>query len=304
MGIMSRILAIGIATLDIINSVDGFPAEDAEVRAVAQRVCRGGNAANTLVVLSQLGHVGCWAGVRVADSHGEMIAADLARYAIDITPCQVLAQGASPVSYVTLNRHNGSRTIVHYRDLAEYRYHDFATLDLGSYDWLHFEGRNVQDTVRMLERARRDAPAIPRSVEIEKPREGIEALFGVADLLLFSREYASHQGHDSPRKLLRVVREQGYAAELICTWGAAGALGLDRHGNWHQGPAMVPPQVVDTLGAGDCFNAGVIHAYLQGLSMKDVLPRACALAGAKCGLSGLDGLNVSMFDSLRGDADE
>lgn len=30
---MAHILAIGIATLDIINILDGYPAEDAEVRA-------------------------------------------------------------------------------------------------------------------------------------------------------------------------------------------------------------------------------------------------------------------------------
>lgn len=37
-----RILAVGIATLYIINTVDGYPAEDQEVRASAQRVARGG----------------------------------------------------------------------------------------------------------------------------------------------------------------------------------------------------------------------------------------------------------------------
>jgi hypothetical protein len=51
---MAKILGIGIAALDIINTVDGYPNEDAEVRAINQRVCRGGNATNTLVVLSQL----------------------------------------------------------------------------------------------------------------------------------------------------------------------------------------------------------------------------------------------------------
>jgi hypothetical protein len=30
---MAHILAIGIATLDIVNTLDGYPAEDSEVRA-------------------------------------------------------------------------------------------------------------------------------------------------------------------------------------------------------------------------------------------------------------------------------
>ena len=33
---MAHILGIGIATLDIINTVDGYPPEDAEVRAMAR----------------------------------------------------------------------------------------------------------------------------------------------------------------------------------------------------------------------------------------------------------------------------
>lgn len=41
---MARVLAIGIATLDIVNLVSVYPTEDSEVRALDQRVTRGGNA--------------------------------------------------------------------------------------------------------------------------------------------------------------------------------------------------------------------------------------------------------------------
>ena len=39
---MAKILAVGIATLDIINLVDSYPSEDTEVRALSQRKLRGG----------------------------------------------------------------------------------------------------------------------------------------------------------------------------------------------------------------------------------------------------------------------
>ena len=60
---MAHVLAVGVATLDIINEVESYPPEDGEVRALAQAIRRGGNASNTLVVLSQLGHSCEWAGV-------------------------------------------------------------------------------------------------------------------------------------------------------------------------------------------------------------------------------------------------
>ena len=49
---MSRILGIGIATVDVVVDVDHYPLEDEELRASSQRVSRGGNATNTLTILS------------------------------------------------------------------------------------------------------------------------------------------------------------------------------------------------------------------------------------------------------------
>ena len=51
---MAKLLGIGNATLDVIHLVDGYPRENDEVRARERYVRRGGNTANTLVVLSQL----------------------------------------------------------------------------------------------------------------------------------------------------------------------------------------------------------------------------------------------------------
>ena len=46
-----KLLGVGIVTLDIINHVDHYPAEDEALRATRSRRARGGNAANTLAVL-------------------------------------------------------------------------------------------------------------------------------------------------------------------------------------------------------------------------------------------------------------
>jgi ketohexokinase len=48
--------------------------------------------------------------------------------------------------------------------------------------------------------------------------------------------------------------------------------------------------LVDTLGAGDVFNAGLIHALLEGEDPRRALALAVELAGRKCGRQGLDGL--------------
>jgi ketohexokinase len=287
---MARILGIGIATLDIINTVETYPPEDSEVRAIEQHIRRGGNCTNTLVVLAQLGHTCSWAGVLPPWADAVRIEEDLHRHGVDTSRCHRVTQGTVPTSYVTLSRRNGSRSIVHYRDLPEYPFEAFSNLDLSPFDWLHFEGRNVDETRRMLLWARERRPEMPRSVEIEKPRPGIEALFPLADVLLFSRTFARAEGFESPGALFDSVIPRSRGATLICAWGDRGAAAVSAEGGRCESPAFPPPRIVDTLAAGDVFNAAVIHAMLRDLPLPEVLICACQLAGRKCGQQGLDGL--------------
>jgi len=67
-----HILGVGIVTLDIINIVEHYPAEDEEVRALSQRMCRGGNTANTLDVLAQFGHTCNWTGTLANDANANV----------------------------------------------------------------------------------------------------------------------------------------------------------------------------------------------------------------------------------------
>lgn len=289
---MARILGVGIATLDIINEVEHYPVEDEEMRATAQSVRRGGNCTNTLTILAQLGHRCDWSGVLADEPDGGRILNELERFDIGHQHCLLQAGGKVPTSYITLNRSNGSRTIVHYRDLPELPYEVFEAIDLTDYDWIHFEGRNINATERMMLRCLEHYPDIPLSLEAEKPREGIESLFALADVILFSRAYAQGQGYEQAGEFLLDIAGQVTDASLYCGWGDQGAYALEANELIYQ-PAFTPETLVDTLGAGDSFNAAVIQAHLQQLPRRDALRYACRLAGYKCGRSGL---NIENFN--------
>jgi ketohexokinase len=292
---MARILGTGNATLDIVLTVDGYPQENDEIRCSDRSVRRGGNTANTLAVLSQLGHACSWAGMLVDSAEGKFIRDDLETRGIDTAASRLAGSGSVPVSSILLNAGTGSRTIIHFRDLPEYSPADFSSLELQSYDWLHFEGRNVESLQAMLHWSRERYPSIPCSLEIEKPRTGIEDLFGLAQVLLFSRTYAASRGYADPAALLQSVHREFPDADLFCTWGVEGAVSLDREGRYTSQAAYIPRRVVDTLGAGDTFNAGVIDGYLARRDSVTLLRQACMLAGEKCGRSGFDGLAGSGF---------
>lgn len=53
-------------------------------------------------------------------------------------------------------------------------------------------------------------------------------------------------------------------AVLVCAWAEEGADALGPDGKLIHSDAFPPPRVVDTLGAGDTFNASVIFSLSQG----------------------------------------
>ena len=286
---MARILAVGNATLDIINTVDGYPPEDSEVRALSQEHRRGGNATNTLVVLSLLGHDCAWAGSLADEPDARLILEDLQSHHIDTSALQHSSHGKVPTSYVTLNSQNGSRTIVHYRDLVEYSFTTFSQIELSRFDWVHFEGRNITETEKMLEYLREHHPDTPISIEFEKVRDGIEQLYGYADLLFFSQDYARQRNFSNAESFLKYLSSSINDASLICSWGDKGACGVTAEGKAISTPAFPPARLIDTLGAGDTFNASIIDNLVKGKSLDVALTEASRLAGKKCGYKGFAG---------------
>lgn len=302
---MGSILAVGIATVDVVCLVERYPVEDSKSRALGCRHVRGGNAANTLAVLSRLGHEVHWAGTLARDAAAGLIVADFDRLGIGYGASCWHDEGATPTSYVWQSQETGSRTIVHHRDLPEFSSDAFASIDLAGFDWLHWEGRNCEQTQRMLADAHARHPGCPRSLEVEQAREGIEALFPAADLIVCSHDYARSRGYGrDPAGLLASLRRAGTSAELVCTWGDQGAWALPRGrvAAVHC-PAVASARLVDTLGAGDTFNAALIDARLAGLDLVAATHAACHLAGHKCGHEGFDFVTAAYAARGRNDTD-
>jgi len=287
---MSRILVVGNITLDIIHGVDHYPQEDEELRAITQTIRRGGNAANTAAVLAQHGHQVSFAGTLADDAHGHGLAAELTRASVDTRYCRVIPDTVSPLSCITHNQQTGSRTIVHYRDLPEYAAAAFAAIPLPEYDWFHFEGRNLAQTLQMLAQLQRIRIDQPISIEIEKAHPGIEQLFSHADVLLFARAFATARGCDNAEQLFRLARAQAKQTILVCSWGDHGAFACLPDGATFHQAAQEVSLICDSVGAGDTFNAGLIHSLLSGQRLQDALTYANALAAKKLRQLGFDKL--------------
>ncbi len=284
---MLNILLTGVATLDIINQVDRYPTEDSEVRALDQQHRLGGNAANSACVVQQLGSQACLLAMRADDNHAEQVFSQLNQAGVNTEYCPIQADSTTPISYITLSRESGTRSIVHYRKLDELDASALDGVELKHFDWLHFEARNCLALKLMLEQAQQ-VPA-PVSLELEKPREHLQPLLDYADVLLISRPFAEAEGYTSATQCLQAYAER-YKDKLIsCTWGGQGAWLAERGQLIHQ-PAFVVDTPVETLGAGDTYNAALISRLAMGDATADALAFACRLAAKKCTQFGFDHL--------------
>uniref|UniRef100_A0A671S194 Ketohexokinase n=1 Tax=Sinocyclocheilus anshuiensis TaxID=1608454 RepID=A0A671S194_9TELE len=284
-----KILSIGLVCLDIINVVDKYPEEDTDTRCLSQRWQSGGNASNTCTVLSLLGD---------SDMLICFILNDFQMYKIDISLLLEHAACSFPASVVISSVTTGSRTILHMnRNLPDVSVEDFSKVDLSQYKWIHWEGRNADEQVKMIERAREynskqeEKNRITISVEIEKTREPLYQLFPLGDLVFVSKDVAQHFGFTSAAAALKgFYGRLRKGATLICAWAEKGADAMGPDGVIIHSDAFPPEKLVDTLGAGDTFNASVIYSLSNGSSLQDALTFGCQIAGKKCGVHGYDGI--------------
>uniref|UniRef100_A0A3P8U1V4 Ketohexokinase n=1 Tax=Amphiprion percula TaxID=161767 RepID=A0A3P8U1V4_AMPPE len=268
-----KILCVGLVCLDIINVVDKYPEEDTDSRCLSQRWQRGGNASNSCTVLSLLGAPCAFMGSLSTGPVADFILEDFQKSCIDVSLVSEHAQCIFPASVVISNISTGSRTILHMnRNLPDVTAEDFSEVDLSQFRWIHWEGRNADEQVKMIQQVATYNSRLPQqqritvSVEIEKTRELLYQLFPHGDVT------SPHFGFQSAEAALRGFYPQvRQGAVLICAWAEKGAL-------------------VDTLGAGDTFNAAVIYRLSHGGTLQEALTFGCRVAGAKCGFHGYDAI--------------
>ncbi|XP_052386114.1 ketohexokinase-like isoform X2 [Carassius gibelio] len=293
-----KILSIGLVCLDIINVVDKYPEEDTDTRCLSQRWQRGGNASNTCTVLSLLGAPCAFMGSLAPGPVADFIVGDFTRCGVDISGVAWQQWGETPCACCVVSPTKGSRTVVlSDTNLPDVSVEDFSKVDLSHYKWIHWEGRNADEQVKMIERVRehnskqQEKNRITISVEIEKTREPLYQLFPLGDLVFVSKDVAQQFGFTSAAAALKgFCGRLRKGATLICAWAEKGADAMGPDGVIIHSDAFPPEKLLDTLGAGDTFIASVIYTLSNGGSLQDALTFGCQIAGKKCGVHGYDGI--------------
>ncbi len=232
----------------------------------------GGGAAITACALARLG---ASAGVLAVAGHdGNWIADRLHAMGVDTTHLTFDPDEPTGVTVAVSDAHD--RAFFSYLG-ANRRFPEMlATADWSQARHVHLAFPPDLDTAEEL-LAKGDSVSLDLGWHEDWLRDP-RALALVAHLAIFfpnEREAAAMTGEQEPRRMLEAFREAG-AKTVALKLGPAGA-GLLYEGEILFDPAVIA-KVVDTTGAGDCFDAGFLHAWLQRES-----PHACLHAGNVAG---------------------
>ncbi|EDW95226.1 uncharacterized protein Dyak_GE22430, isoform A [Drosophila yakuba] len=269
---VKSVLCVGCTVIDFVTINGSFPKEDTDRRCLDGFWQRGGNASNVSTVLRVLGCKVDFFGMLSRSDAFRVLLDDLGKRGIGTNDCPFTDRDP-PFSSVILAQDSGTRTIIHCnKDYPQTTYEDFSKIDLSQYGWVHFEARNTPHTLKMMQSIRdytqRTGQAIIISLDFETRYEQNQELCAPCDFVVFSKELAGQLGWKTPSEscveLAAKIAGNGPKPVFICPWGSAGAGALDANGNYYEMSSYKQDKVVDTLGAGDSFMAGLIYATLEG----------------------------------------
>jgi fructokinase len=269
-----RTLVIGESLIDIVHRPDGSAREHV-----------GGSPANVAVGLARLGHEVTLATMLGRDEKGTRIASVLNGEGVALTPDSL---GSKPTSVAT-SRLDATGAATYSFDLTWELNQDQPLEGLG-----HVHTGSIAATLEpgatavlaTLQRARPgatisyDPNARPALMgDPQQVRAKIEALIGLSDVVKASDEDIAWLYGDAPlSEILRLWALLGPAL-IVLTRGDKGAvMGLTNTGELASVDAPVV-EVVDTVGAGDAFMAGLLSGLLDarllgGIAARDRLRSA------------------------------
>ncbi|MEV5609544.1 carbohydrate kinase [Streptomyces sp. NPDC052225] len=288
---------------------DAFTEPAQAVNELALRVLPGGGPANTAVALARLGTPACLLARLSGDVFGRLFRGHLEASGVDLTYA-VEADEPSTLAVAELDARGQAAYSFHAQNTADWQWTagELARVDLSGTACLHTGSlalvrrpgaAAVEDFLAAAAPGATisiDPNVRPLLVRPEVYRDRLAHWCELADILRLSEDDLELLLPDaSPEKACDIWHAAG-ARLVVITRGAAGVLAsLD--GERFRVPA-VPADVVDTVGAGDSFTAGLLHhlgaagllgGRLSRLRLDDVADAcrfASRVAALTCSVSG------------------
>jgi sugar/nucleoside kinase (ribokinase family) len=279
----------------IIRGVPHMPAWGQEVAGNDYMLVSSGQTTYTAFALRALGAPVSVIGCVGEDAWGAQIRGDLDTRGVDTKGLETVAGGRTALSVAAV-RPDGERAFV--SDFACLNTADESVIErgwalieraqvvclLGVFSW---PGLSLPRCAQLFRRARRAGKATMLDTGWDpggwgpSTRAGLAALLAETTIFMPNQEEArATTGSDDPEEAARRLAALG--PELVVVkLGGRGSLALSDRRVLRQ--EAVPVEVVDTVGAGDVFNAGFLHARQSGEPLQGCMRFGAATAALYIG---------------------
>lgn len=266
------------------------------------QVHTAGTESNTMAALARMGHRCAWVSQLGDNALGRRVARDIHAYKVDVSRVRWAEGLRNETFFVEYGaRPRKIQVIYDRRDAAVARLR-FKDLDMDYlFDTRIFHGTGIfpalsedcQDTLRRTMQQALVA-GIVTSFDVnyrrglwpaEKAAVILTPLMEMADLLFMTREDA-HDLFDlngSPEDIVREAHRRYRSSICVITLGDEGGIAYDGQRFYRSRAYEV--DMIDRLGAGDCFTAGFLCGYLEN-DIQAGMDYASAMAALKLGIRG------------------
>jgi sugar/nucleoside kinase (ribokinase family) len=272
-----QLLAVGDPVADIVIAAKAPPALGEKVVGRPLGMLAGGTTANVACAMARLGQPSAVFGRIGADAAGELLRASFADFGVE-TAYLGCEPGTVSASVIVIVAECGEKSMIYQpmeaaapdrqllsQALAQSRVAYAMPYDLAEYDALSRLARQ-QGTLVAIDIESAVAP------DAAAMRERVAR----ADIVFFNQAgFEAGAGAAPSFAAMRALLALGPRL-VVVSLGAAGALAVTADEEAAQ--AAFPAQVVDTTGAGDCFNAAFLAGWLEGQPLRQALRFACAAA--------------------------
>lgn len=227
---------------------------------------------------ARLGLKVAFVGICGADVFGRFMLAEMSKRGVDISQVIVRPDGQTGLS-VILNQQFDRAILTHSGLIAELQASDIADSLLAQARHLHVASYFLQtklqpDLPALFKRAHTLglSTSLDTNYDPSEKWTGFDELLAVTNVFLPNEaEAKSLTGAENVEEAATRLRSKVEA--LAIKMGKNGALGMSK--SQRVQVASIPVNVMDTVGAGDSFDAGFIYGYLNNWELEESLRLAC-----------------------------